>query len=104
MMHPASRRIVCRRTFALATAVAICACTPALSQQVPPVSFSGNLHFDIAPGEPEKSILMCRIESTDPGVMMPELPRRLADEEGNALVREEIRSLHPERLDLKDES
>ena len=71
----------------------------------PPVAAglgSGNLHFDIVPGKPEESILMYRIESTDPGVMMPELPRRLADEEGNALVREWIRSLHPARLDLKD--
>ncbi len=71
----------------------------------PPVSAglgAGNLHFDIVPGKPEESILMYRIESTDPGVMMPELPRRLADEEGNALVREWIRSLHPDGLNLKD--
>lgn len=62
----------------------------------PPVAAgrgSGDLHYDIVPGEPGESILMYRIESLDPGVMMPELPRRLVDEEGVALMREWIDEL-----------
>jgi hypothetical protein len=34
-----------------------------------------------------------RMESTDPGAMMPELGRGLAHEEGNALVRRWISAL-----------
>lgn len=62
----------------------------------PPVAAgrgSGGLHFDIVPGKPDKSILLYRLESTDPGVMMPELPRRLVDEEGVELIREWILEL-----------
>jgi uncharacterized repeat protein (TIGR03806 family) len=51
---------------------------------------SGDFLFDIVPGKPEESILVYRIESIDPGVMMPELPRRLVDEEGVALIKEWI--------------
>jgi len=51
---------------------------------------AGDFLFDIVPGNPDESILVYRIESTDPGVMMPELPRRLVDEEGVALIREWI--------------
>ncbi len=38
---------------------------------------SGENKFDIVPGKPEESIVLYRLESTEPGVMMPELPRRL---------------------------
>jgi uncharacterized repeat protein (TIGR03806 family) len=51
---------------------------------------SGGRSFDIDPGKPDASILVYRIESTEPGVMMPELSRRLVDVEGVALVREWI--------------
>lgn len=54
---------------------------------------SGGLSFDIVPGKPDESILLHRILSTDPGVMMPELPRRLVDEEGVALIAEWVRAL-----------
>jgi uncharacterized repeat protein (TIGR03806 family) len=54
---------------------------------------SGGRLYDIVPGKPDESILVYRIESTDPGVMMPELPRRLVDEEGVALIRAWIASL-----------
>lgn len=54
---------------------------------------SGGRLFDIVPGKPDESILMYRIESTDPGVMMPELPRRLVDSEANALIRDWIAHL-----------
>lgn len=51
---------------------------------------TGNREFDIVPGQPERSILMLRVESAEPGVMMPELGRALVDEQGAALIREWI--------------
>lgn len=54
---------------------------------------SGGRAFDIAPGEPDQSILLYRVESVEPGVMMPELGRHLADPDGVALLREWISSL-----------
>ena len=62
----------------------------------PPVAAgqgTGNRRFGIVPGRPEESILLYRMESTDPGAMMPELGRGLAHEEGNALVRRWISAL-----------
>ena len=47
---------------------------------------SGGFAFDIEPGAPERSILLHRMKSLEPGVMMPELGRNLADEEGVALI------------------
>lgn len=54
---------------------------------------SGDLQYSIAPGQPDKSILVYRMQSTDPGIMMPELGRSLRHEEGIALVREWIRQM-----------
>lgn len=54
---------------------------------------SGGLEFAIAPGHPEASILVHRMASNEPGVMMPELGRSVVHEEGLALVREYVRSL-----------
>jgi uncharacterized repeat protein (TIGR03806 family) len=54
---------------------------------------SGGRLYDIVPGKPDESILMYRINSAEPGVMMPELGRRLVDQAGVALVREWIASL-----------
>jgi uncharacterized repeat protein (TIGR03806 family) len=54
---------------------------------------SGGLEVAIAPGHPEASILVHRMASDEPGVMMPELGRSVTHEEGVALVREWIRSL-----------
>jgi len=51
---------------------------------------SGDHRYDIVPGKPEDSIITHRLESTEPGVMMPELPRRLVHEESLELVREWI--------------
>jgi uncharacterized repeat protein (TIGR03806 family) len=62
----------------------------------PPVAAgrgSGGRSFGIVPGQPDRSILVHRIESREPGVMMPELARRLVDAEGVALVRAWIASL-----------
>ena len=54
---------------------------------------SGHLKYDIVPGHPEKSILVYRFESTDPGIMMPELGRVMVHEEGLSLIKEWILSL-----------
>lgn len=47
---------------------------------------SGGLEVSIAPGDPDASILLHRMKSTEPGVMMPELSRSLVHEEGVELV------------------
>ena len=54
---------------------------------------SGNRDYDIVRGNPDKSIIIYRMESTDPGIMMPEVGRKTTHNEGVALVREWIRSL-----------
>jgi len=54
---------------------------------------SGGREFDIKPGEPDESILLYRVESTEPGVMMPELGRHLADPEAAVLLRDWIASM-----------
>lgn len=51
---------------------------------------SAGFDFSIEPGHPERSILLHRMESTDPGVMMPELGRQRADPHAVALMREWI--------------
>jgi uncharacterized repeat protein (TIGR03806 family) len=64
----------------------------------PPVAAgigSGGRSFDIVPGHPESSILTYRIASTHPGIMMPELGKRLVHEEGVRLVEEWIRGITP---------
>jgi hypothetical protein len=54
---------------------------------------SGDRQFDILPGDPDGSILPYRVESTEPGVMMPELGRHIADPEAVALLRDWIASM-----------
>jgi uncharacterized repeat protein (TIGR03806 family) len=54
---------------------------------------SGGRWYDIVPGHPDKSILTYRIESIEPGIMMPELGRRQIDREGIALVRSWIEGM-----------
>lgn len=56
---------------------------------------SGNLEVSIAPGHPEQSILVHRMASTEPGVMMPELGRSLTHEEGLALIRRYVAEMKP---------
>ncbi|HEU4611822.1 MAG TPA: SO2930 family diheme c-type cytochrome [Kofleriaceae bacterium] len=51
---------------------------------------SGNLQYDIVPGNPDQSIIIYRMESTEPEIRMPELGRNLVYEEGVALIREWI--------------
>ncbi|WP_333612304.1 SO2930 family diheme c-type cytochrome [Brevundimonas bullata] len=47
---------------------------------------TGNLRFDIVPGDAKASILSYRMASTNPAVMMPEIGRSTAHAEGVALV------------------
>ncbi|MEM7232652.1 MAG: SO2930 family diheme c-type cytochrome, partial [Planctomycetota bacterium] len=56
---------------------------------------SGGRRHGIVPGTPDESILVYRIESTDPAIMMPTLPRRLVDEEGAKLIRRWVAELPP---------
>ncbi len=51
---------------------------------------SGGRLYSIVPGQPDQSILQFRIESTHPGIMMPELGRQLTHTEGVELVRKWI--------------
>jgi uncharacterized repeat protein (TIGR03806 family) len=51
---------------------------------------SGDLEFAIAPGKPDQSYLIHRMESLDPGVAMPELSRSIVHKEGVALVQQWI--------------
>ncbi|WP_310497289.1 SO2930 family diheme c-type cytochrome [Sandarakinorhabdus sp.] len=48
---------------------------------------SGGRTFAIVPGDPDASILVHRMESSEPGVMMPQFGRSMAHAEGVALVR-----------------
>lgn len=54
---------------------------------------SGGLNYDIVPGQPEASILTFRMESNDPGTMMPELGRKLVHTEGVELIKKWIKSM-----------
>ncbi|NWL80668.1 hypothetical protein DM872_27825 [Pseudomonas taiwanensis] len=47
---------------------------------------SGDRLVDIHPGQPDASVLIYRVESTDPSVMMPELGRSTAHREGVELL------------------
>jgi uncharacterized repeat protein (TIGR03806 family) len=62
----------------------------------PPVAAgrgTGGRLVDIAPGDPEGSILVSRMETTDPGAMMPELGRAVTHTEGVDLIAAWIESL-----------
>jgi len=51
---------------------------------------SGGLKYSIVPGKPEESILLHRMISLDPGVMMPESGRALSHREAVEMVRDWI--------------
>jgi uncharacterized repeat protein (TIGR03806 family) len=51
---------------------------------------SMGLDFAIAPGKPDQSYLIARMQSLDPGIAMPELGRATVHEEGVALLRQWI--------------
>lgn len=54
---------------------------------------SGVHQFDIVPGDPDGSILVYRVDSVEPGVMMPELGRSLRDPSAVALLRQWIAAM-----------
>ncbi len=54
---------------------------------------AGTRDFDIVPGDPDASILLFRMQSTDPGIAMPELGRATVHKEGVALIRQWIESM-----------
>jgi len=56
---------------------------------------SGQNLFVIEPGKPDQSILVFRMESTEPGMMMPELGRTMVDKQAVALMRAWIQSMPP---------
>jgi uncharacterized repeat protein (TIGR03806 family) len=49
--------------------------------------------FDVVPGDPDKSILICRVEATSPRMRMPPVGRTLVDQEGVRMLRAWISSL-----------
>ena len=55
---------------------------------------SGGRMYNIVPGHPEESILVYRINSVDPGIMMPELNRKLIHKEGLELIQTWIREMN----------
>lgn len=66
---------------------------PALGNCKTPVAAgrgTGGRPYDIVPGRPDLSITVFRMETTDPGAMMPELGRAVAHDEGVKLVSEWI--------------
>ena len=54
---------------------------------------SNNLKYSIVPGNPEESILLYRMKSLDPGVMMPESGRALEHTEAIELIGKWIKNL-----------
>lgn len=60
----------------------------------PPVAAgrgAGEFQFDIKPGEPHQSILLYRMNTTDPAIAMPEIGREQIHAEGVKLIEEWIR-------------
>ena len=64
---------------------------------------SGGHNYDIVPGNPDESIMLFRLESTHPGMVMPEFGRTLVHEESNALIRRWIDEMEvPEGFDISN--
>lgn len=57
---------------------------------------TGGRGYDIVPGKPDESILLHRLESKDPSVMMPNVAKRLVPTEAVDLIRAWIQSLPAE--------
>jgi len=55
---------------------------------------TGNRLYDIKPGDAEGSVLLYRMESTDPAVMMPELGRSVVHREGAQLITAWVNAQH----------
>ncbi|MEW4448477.1 SO2930 family diheme c-type cytochrome [Qipengyuania sp. JC766] len=54
---------------------------------------SGGHEFSILPGEPDRSIMVHRMDSVEPGVAMPELGKSTVDPDGVAAVRRWIEGM-----------
>ena len=54
---------------------------------------TGGHTYSVVPGNPEESIMIYRMSSTDPGAMMPELGRTIVHKEGIALISNWIKNL-----------
>lgn len=59
-------------------------------------SGTGGHQFDIVPGNPDESIMVFRMGSTDPEIKMPELPNRVPDSHGVELIRSWIAAMPPD--------
>lgn len=59
---------------------------------------SGGLKYDIVPGQPDQSILIYRMQSNDPAIMMPELGRSIVHEEGVELIKNWIQQLEKDKV------
>jgi len=57
---------------------------------------TGDRLYSVVPGSPDESILVYRLESVHPGIMMPELGRGLVDTEAVALIRKWIEQMEPQ--------
>ena len=58
---------------------------------------SGGRAYDIVPGEPDKSIMVYRMESQDPSIRMPSVGRNLVPREAVELIREWITAMPKEK-------
>jgi uncharacterized repeat protein (TIGR03806 family) len=56
---------------------------------------AGGHDFSILPGLPDKSILLFRMDSAEPGIAMPELGKASVDKDGVAVVRRWIAEMTP---------
>ena len=65
---------------------------------------SGGRDYDIVPGKPDDSILVFRLESKEPSIMMPNVARRLVPVEAVALLREWIAGMDTERTTSEEAS
>ncbi|UJR81408.1 SO2930 family diheme c-type cytochrome [Sandaracinus amylolyticus] len=69
------------------------------------VTVSGGCDFGravIQPGAPDASMMVCRMESTEAGIKMPELPTVLAHTEGVDLIRRWIAAMPPDDCGFSD--
>ena len=62
---------------------------------------TGGNTYSIVPGQPEKSIMVYRMNSSNPGAMMPELGRTLVHTEGVDLISEWIKTME---VDVAEQS
>ncbi len=60
---------------------------------------TGGRNYGIVPGKPDESILLYRLETVEPGALMPEFGRTIAHLESIALIREWIKSMREPGLE-----